>query len=78
MYDDPEGKEIAEIFRALDARKGRMPGLLNLKSLINRYHSGEMATRWHAAADEMIAEERAAEARRLRRRIAYAKKKAPM
>lgn len=72
-YSDPEENRIVHVFRAIDARNGRMPGLLSLKALIDDYHSGEMARRWHAAADQLIAEERAAEARRRRRRERYAK-----
>lgn len=74
-YSDPEENRIAQVFRVIDARKGRMPGLLRLKALIDDYHTGEMARRWHAAADELIAEERAAEARRRRRRERYAAKR---
>ncbi len=77
-YNDPEENRLACAFRQIDARKGRMPGLLSFKALIDHYHSGEMARLWHETADALIAEERAAEAKRKRRRERYAKKKAPM
>ena len=75
-YSDPEENRIVQVFRTIDSRKGRMPGLLSLKALIDDYHTGEMARRWHAATDALIAEERASEARRRRRRERYASKRA--
>lgn len=59
-YEDEDEQELAELFRTVDRRRGRLPGLRSALSLVGDYYPWHLAEEYRDVIRARIAREEAA------------------